>query len=88
MGACSFGRKVQAYKYSLISLIFRNFYFGEAGTVTVPGLVRMFTDLRHEVEAHRFTELVSQLGSVWLYQFSHQVTCFGKILIFLIFWGQ
>ncbi len=75
--------------YSLISLILRNFYFGEAGTVTVAGLVRMFTDLRHVVEAHRFTELVvSQLGSVWLYQFSHQVSCFGKIFIFFIFWGQ
>jgi hypothetical protein len=65
----------------------RNFYFGEAGKVTVPGLVRMFTDLRHVVEAHRFTELVSQLGLVWLYQFSHQVSCFEKIFIF-IFLGQ
>jgi hypothetical protein len=73
----------------MICLIFRNFYFGEAGTVSVAGLVRMFTDLRHVVEAHRFTELVvSQLGSVWLYQFSHQVRCFAKFKFFNFFFGQ
>ncbi len=77
---------LEGLSLQILSDLSRNFYFGEGGTVSVPGLVRMFTDLRHVVEAHRFTELVSQLGLVWLYQFSHQVSCFGKT--FKFFWDS
>jgi hypothetical protein len=52
---------------------FRRFYFGEEGSVTLAGLVRLNSDLRHVVEAHRLTNMASQLGSVWEYEFSHQV---------------
>ena len=57
---------------SVLSL-FRRFYFGETGTVTVEGLIRLYTDLRYVVEAHRLTGLAAQLGTVFEYQFSHQV---------------